>query len=81
MIIVELRGAQNLRTYFEIPCIQSFSVRLMDLKERDLNLSVQPITFLAPTGALVVAPLQLFHITSSRSSKSLYNLLALLKNL
>ena len=38
-------------------------------------------TLLAPTGALVVAPLPLFHITSSRSSKSLYNLLTLLKNL
>ena len=36
---------------------------------------------LAPTGALVVAPLPLFHITSSRSSKSHYNLLTLLKNL
>ena len=36
---------------------------------------------LAPTGALVVAPLSFFHITSSRSSKSLYNLLTLLKNL
>ena len=36
---------------------------------------------LAPTGALVVAPLPLFHITSSRSSKSLYNLLTLLKSL
>ena len=36
---------------------------------------------LAPTRALVVAPLPLFHITSSRSSKSLYNLLKLLKNL
>ena len=38
-------------------------------------------SLLAPTGALVVAPLPLFHITSSRSSKSLYNLLTLLKNL
>ena len=36
---------------------------------------------LALTGALVFAPLLLFHITSSRSSKSLYNLLTLLKNL
>ena len=36
---------------------------------------------LAPTGALVVAPLPLFHITSSHSSKFLYNLLTLLKNL
>ena len=36
--------------------------------------------FLAPTGALVVAPLLLFHITSSRSSNSLFNLLTLLKN-
>ena len=36
---------------------------------------------LAPTGAFVVAPLPLFHITSSRSSKSLYNLLTLLKKL
>ena len=35
---------------------------------------------LAPTGALVFAPLPLFHITSSRSSKSLYNLLRPLKN-
>ena len=42
--------------------------------------SVQPF-LLAPTGALVVALLPLFHITSSRSSKSLYNLLTLLKNL
>jgi len=41
--------------------------------------SILPL--LAPTGALVVAPLLLFHITSSRSSKSLYNLLTLLKNL
>ena len=39
------------------------------------------VTLLAPTGALIVAPLPLFHITSSRSSKSLYNLLTLLKNL
>ena len=36
---------------------------------------------LAPTGALVFAPLPLFHITSSRSSKFHYNLLTLLKNL
>ena len=34
---------------------------------------------LAPTGALVVAPLPRFHITSLCSSKSLYNLLTLLK--
>ena len=40
----------------------------------------QPV-FLALTGALVAAPLPLFHITSSRSSKSHYNLLTLLKNL
>ena len=39
------------------------------------------VNLLAPTGALVVAPLQLFHITSSRSTKSLYNLLTLLKDL
>ena len=32
------------------------------------------------TGALLVAPCLLFHITSSRSSKSLYNLLTLLKS-
>ena len=38
-------------------------------------------SLLAPTGALVVAPLPLFHITSSLSSKSLYNLLTLLINL
>ena len=37
--------------------------------------------FLAPTGALVVAPLPLFHITSSRFSKYLYTLLTLLKSL
>ena len=36
---------------------------------------------LAPTGALVVSPLPLFHITSSCSSKSVYNLLTLLKHL
>ena len=34
---------------------------------------------LAPTGALVIAPLPLFHITSSKSSKSHHNLLTLLK--
>ena len=47
-------------------------------------------SLLAPTGALVSSdrsscsrslPLPLFHLTSSRSSKSLYNLLTLLKNL
>ena len=46
---------------------------------RDMKLYFSSL--LAPTGALEVAPLPLFHITSSRSSKSLYNLLTLLKNL
>ena len=36
------------------------------------------VIFLAPTGALVVATLQIFRITSLRSSKSHYNLLTLL---
>ena len=36
---------------------------------------------LAPTGALVAILLPLFHITSSRSSKSYHNLLTLLKML
>ena len=44
------------------------------------RISLKCFDLLAPTGALVVAPLPLFHITSSRSSKSLYNLLTLLKN-
>ena len=34
---------------------------------------------LAPTGALAVAPLNFFYLTFSRSSKSHYNLLTLLK--
>ena len=46
-----------------------------------IKIKILHADLLAPTGALVVAPLQLFHITSSRSSKSLYNLLTLLKNL
>ena len=35
-----LRRARKCLTYFEIPRIQSFSVRLMDLKETNLNLLV-----------------------------------------
>ena len=54
---------------------------IKDIVSSDRSSCTDDGLLLAPTGALVVTPLPLFHITSSRSSKSLYNLLTLLKSL
>ena len=65
---------QSLGDFFDAPkCIiwQSIACNIMSFHQHS-------ISFLALTGALVVAPLPLFHRTSSRSSKALYDLLTLL---
>ena len=79
---------QNLPFYFTLEKLRYFyksfehvSSLSIDRYEQKTKQSGQLKGLLAPIGALVVAPFPLFHITSSRSSKSYYKLLTLLQYL